>query len=148
MIPASTRTLYDEDHVLFRDQVRRFFDRALVPNLDRWEARGIVDREFWRAAGVAGLLCPTVSPDYAGLGLDFRFNAIIGEELAYAGSSAGLTLQSDIVVSYIEHFGSEEQKRHWLPRMISGETIVAIAMSEPGAGSDLQGVRTTARRDG
>ena len=148
MIPASTRTLYEEDHVLFRDQVRRFFERALVPNLDRWEAQGIVDREFWRAAGEAGLLCPTVSPDYGGLGLDFRFNAIVGEELAYAGSSAGLTLQSDIVVSYIEHLGSEEQKQRWLPRMISGETIVAIAMTEPGAGSDLQGVITTARRDG
>ena len=148
MIPASTRTLYDEDHVLFRDQVRRFFDRALIPNLDRWEAQGIVDRDFWRAAGEAGLLCPTVSPDYGGLGLDFRFNAIVGEELAYAGSSAGLTLQSDIVVSYVEHLGSEEQKRRWLPRMISGETIVAIAMTEPGAGSDLQGVITTARRDG
>ncbi|CAN7310035.1 acyl-CoA dehydrogenase family protein [Phenylobacterium sp. LjRoot225] len=148
MIPASSRTLYDEDHVLFRDQVRRFFDRALIPNLDRWEAQGIVDRTFWRAAGEAGLLCPTVSPDYGGLGLDFRFNAIVGEELAYAGSSAGLTLQSDIVVSYIEHLGSEAQKQRWLPRMISGETIVAIAMSEPGAGSDLQGVRTTARREG
>ena len=147
MIPSATRTVYDEDHLLFRDQVRRFFERALVPHLDRWEAEGVVDKAFWRAAGEAGLLCPTVSPDYGGLGLDFRYNAVVAEELAYAGSSAGLTLQSDIVANYIERYGSEEQKRRWLSRMISGETITAIAMTEPGAGSDLQGVRTTARRD-
>ena len=93
MIPSATRTVYDEDHLLFRDQVRRFFERALVPHLDRWEAEGVVDKAFWRAAGEAGLLCPTVSPDYGGLGLDFRYNAVVAEELAYAGSSAGLTLQ-------------------------------------------------------
>jgi alkylation response protein AidB-like acyl-CoA dehydrogenase len=148
MIPASTRTAYDQYHVLFRDQVRRFFDRALIPHLDRWEEQGVVDREFWLAAGEAGILCPTVAPEYGGLGLDFRYNAVIDEELAYANSSAGVTLQSDIVVSYIERYGSEAQKRLWLPRMISGEAIVAIAMTEPGAGSDLKGVRTTARRDG
>jgi acyl-CoA dehydrogenase len=148
MIPASSRTAYDSDHGLFRDQVRRFFERALVPNLDRWEAEGIVDRAFWRAAGEAGLLCPTVAAEYGGLGLDFRYNAIIDEELGYAGSSAGLPVQSDIVVSYIERYGSEAQKQRWLPKMISGEAIVAIAMTEPGAGSDLKGVRATARRDG
>lgn len=148
MIPASSRTAYGEDHDLFRDQVRRFFDRALAPNLDRWEREGVVDREFWLACGEAGLLCPTVASEYGGLGLDFRYNAVVAEELAYAGSSAGLTLQSDIVVSYIEHYGSEAQKQRWLPKMIAGEAIVAIAMTEPGAGSDLQGVRTTARRDG
>jgi alkylation response protein AidB-like acyl-CoA dehydrogenase len=148
MIPTSTRTVYDEDQAVFRDQIRRFFGHSLVPHLDRWESQGIVDREFWLAAGEAGLLCPTVAPEYGGLGLDYRYNAIIDEELAYAGSSTGLSLQSDIVVSYIARYGSEEQKRRWLPRMISGQVITAIAMTEPGAGSDLQGIRTTARRDG
>jgi acyl-CoA dehydrogenase len=147
LIPSATRTVYDEDHALFRDQVRRFFSRELTPNLDRWEVEGIVDRAFWRASGEAGLLCPTVSPAYGGLGLDFRYNAVVAEELAYAGSSAGLTLQSDIVANYIERYGSEEQKHCWLPKMISGDTVTAIAMTEPGAGSDLQGVRTTAMRD-
>jgi alkylation response protein AidB-like acyl-CoA dehydrogenase len=148
VLNTSTRTAYDENHELFRDQVRKFFDRALIPNLDRWEAEGIVDRGFWRACGEAGLLCPTVPEQFGGLGLDFRYNAVIGEELAYAGSSAGITLQSDIVADYIVNYGSETQKQVWLPKLISGEIITAIAMTEPGAGSDLQGVKTTARRDG
>jgi len=148
MLTTEGRAVYDEDLNLFRDQVRKFFDRALTPHLDRWEEEGVVDREFWRACGEAGLLCPTVPPEYGGLGLDFRYNAIIDEELAYAGSSAGITLQSDIVADYIVNYGSEEQKRRWLPGMISGEVVTAIAMTEPGTGSDLQGVRTTAKRDG
>ncbi|MBL8646073.1 MAG: acyl-CoA dehydrogenase family protein, partial [Sphingosinicella sp.] len=92
--------------------------------------------------------CPQVPEEYGGLGLDYRYNAVIGEELCYAGSSAGITLHSDIVVDYIINYGSEEQKRRWLPGMVSGEVITAIAMTEPGAGSDLQGVKTTAKRDG
>ena len=108
----------------------------------------MVDRAFWLAAGEAGLLCPQVPAEYGGLGLDYRYNAVIGEELTYAGSTAGITLQSDIVVDYLINYGSEEQKRKWLPGMVSGEVIVAIAMTEPGAGSDLQGVLTTAKRDG
>ncbi|WP_293900617.1 acyl-CoA dehydrogenase family protein [Phenylobacterium sp.] len=148
MIHTDSRPVFDEGLNLFRDQVRKFYDRALWPNLDRWEAEGVVDRQFWLACGEAGILCPTVAPAYGGLGLDFRYNAVISEELFYAGSSAGITLQSDIVADYIENYGSEEQKRHWLPQMVSGEAITAIAMTEPGAGSDLQGVRTTARRDG
>ena len=148
MIDMSSRTVFDEELNLFRDQVRKFYERALTPNLDRWEADGIIDRDFWRACGEAGILCPTVPPEYGGLGLDFRYNAVIDEELAYFGSSAGITLQSDIVAEYIVEYGSEEQKLRWLPRMVSGETVTAIAMTEPGAGSDLQGIRTTARRDG
>ena len=136
------------EHELFRDSVRKFFERELLPHMPRWEKQGIVDRDFWRAAGEAGLLCPTVPEAYGGLGLDFRYNAIIGEELAYAGSVAGIRLHSDIVVDYIVHYGSHEQRYHWLPRMIRGEAITAIAMTEPGAGSDLQSVRTTAVRDG
>jgi alkylation response protein AidB-like acyl-CoA dehydrogenase len=148
MITTDARPIYDEELNLFRDQVRKFFDKALTPNLDRWEDEGIVGRDFWLACGEAGLLCPGVAPEYGGLGLDFRYNAVVDEELAYAGSSAGITLQSDIVADYIANYGSEEQKRKWLPKMVTGEVITAIAMTEPGAGSDLRGVRTTARRDG
>ncbi|HEY8574039.1 acyl-CoA dehydrogenase family protein [Phenylobacterium sp.] len=148
MLQTDARTVYDEDLNVFRDQVRKFFDRALTPNLDRWEEEGVVDRAFWTACGEAGLLCPTVPAEYGGLGLDFRYNAVIDEELAYAGSSAGITLQSDIVADYIVNYGSDEQKARWLPGMISGEVVTAIAMTEPGTGSDLQGVRTTARKDG
>lgn len=89
MLNTSTRTAYDENHELFRDQVHKFFDRALIPNLDRWEAEGIVDRDFWRACGEAGLLCPTVPEQFGGLGLDFRYNAVIGEELATPGPRPG-----------------------------------------------------------
>ena len=148
MLDTSRRSCFTEEHQLFRDQVRRFFAAELTPHLDRWEEEGIVDRALWIKCGAAGLLCPTVPEAYGGLGLDFGYNAVIDEELAYAGSSAGITLHSDIVADYIVHYGSEEQKRHWLPRMISGETPTAIAMTEPGAGSDLQGVRTGAVRDG
>ena len=148
MLETSRRTCFTEDHQLFRSQVRKFFDRELTPHLDRWERAGIVDRDFWNKCGEAGLLCPTVPEDYGGLGLDFGYNAVIDEELAYAGSTAGITLHSDIVADYLIAYGSEEQKQRWFPRMISGETPTAIAMTEPGAGSDLQGVRTTAVRDG
>jgi len=148
MIQTDSRAPFDEELNLFRDQVRKFYDRALTPNLDRWEAEGIIGRDFWLACGEAGILCPGVPTEYGGLGLDFRYNAVISEELFYAGSSAGITLQSDIVADYIANYGSEEQKQQWLPKMVSGEAITAIAMTEPGAGSDLQGVRTTARREG
>jgi acyl-CoA dehydrogenase len=148
MLDTSARTAFNEDHAMFRDTVRKVFERELIPHIDRHEREGIVDRKFWLAVGAAGMLCPTVSEAYGGLGLDFGYNAVIDEELGYAGSSAGITLQSDIVADYIEIYGSEEQKLKYLPKMVSGEVITAIAMTEPGAGSDLQGVRTTARRDG
>lgn len=148
MLDTSRRTAFEPEHDQFRDSVRRFFDRELLPHLARWEEEGIIDRAFWTKAGEAGLLCPTVPEDYGGPGLDFGFNAVIDEELAYAGSTAGITLHSDIVADYLVAYGSEEQKKHWLPRMVSGETATAIAMTEPGAGSDLQGIRTTAKRDG
>ncbi|ODT58237.1 acyl-CoA dehydrogenase family protein [Phenylobacterium sp.] len=148
MLSTAGRTAYDSDLDLFRDQVRKVFDKELYPHLDRWEEQGIVDRDFWKAYGAAGLLCPQVPVEYGGLGLDYRYNAVIGEELSYAGSSAGVTLQSDITVDYIINYGSEEQKQRLLPGMVSGEIITAIAMTEPGTGSDLQGVKTTALRDG
>jgi acyl-CoA dehydrogenase len=148
MLDTAHRTAFSDEHHQFRDQVRRFIAREISPHLERWEEAGIVDRELWTKAGEAGLLCPTVPEEYGGPGLDFGFNAVIDEELAYAGSTAGITLHSDIVADYIVAYGSEEQKRHWLPRMVSGETATAIAMTEPGAGSDLQGIRTSAVRDG
>ena len=148
MLDTSTRTGFDEDLAVFRDQVRKFFDREMIPNLDKWEADGILPRDFWLAAGEAGLICPGVPEEYGGLGLDFRYNAVVTEEMCYANCWAGIPLQSDITVDYIINYGSEEQKQRWLPGMVSGEVISAIAMTEPGAGSDLQGVRTTAKKDG
>ena len=148
MLQTDARAIYDQDLNLFRDQVRKFYDKALTPNLDRWEEEGVIDRGFWLACGEAGLLCPTVPAEYGGLGLDFRYNAVISEELFYAGSTAGITLQSDIIADYIVNYASEAQKLEWLPKMVSGEAITAIAMTEPGTGSDLQAVRTTAIRDG
>ncbi|WP_194743959.1 acyl-CoA dehydrogenase family protein [Thermaurantiacus tibetensis] len=148
MLDTSRRTAFDESHEAFREQVRKFFQKELVPQLDRFEAEGIVDRAFWRKCGEAGILCPNVPEAYGGLGLDFGYNSVIDEELAYLGSSAGITLQNDITAEYFVAYGSDEQKAKYLPKMISGECITAIAMTEPGAGSDLQGIRTTARRDG
>ncbi len=148
MLDTSRRNAFSEEHALFRDQVRKFFDKELTPHLERWEEQGEIDKPFWRKAGEAGLLCPTVPEEYGGLGLDFGYNAVIDEELGYLGSSAGITLHSDIVAPYIVHYGTEEQKQHWLSKLISGEIPTAIAMTEPGAGSDLQGVRTTAVKDG
>jgi alkylation response protein AidB-like acyl-CoA dehydrogenase len=148
MLDTSRRTAFAPEHEQFRDSVRRFFDRELIPHLSRWEEEGIIDRAFWTKAGEAGLLCPTVPEQYGGPGLDFGFNAVIDEELAYAGSTAGITLHSDIVADYLVAYGSEEQKAYWLPRMVSGETVTAIAMTEPGAGSDLQGIRTHAEDAG
>lgn len=148
MLQTKDRSIGDDSLEMFRDQFRRFLAREFTPNLARWEEQGIVDRSFWLKMGEAGYLCPSVPEEYGGLGLDFRYNAVLNEELTYAGSTDTVTLQSDITVGYMQNHGSEEQKAKWLPRMVSGETIVAIAMTEPGAGSDLQGVRTTATRDG
>lgn len=148
MLDTALRSIFGDEHEMFRDQVRRFIERDFLPDLPRFEEQGLVSRAFWRKAGEAGLLCPGVAEAYGGLGLDFRYNTIVNEEMSYAGASDSINLQTDITSPYIEHYGSEEQKLHWLPRLVSGETVSAIAMTEPGAGSDLQGVRTTARRDG
>ncbi|MEE4153763.1 MAG: acyl-CoA dehydrogenase family protein [Erythrobacter sp.] len=148
MLDTARRTAYNEDHEAFRETVRRVFAEHMVPHLDKHEADGIVPRAAWKALGEAGMLCPTVKEENGGLGLDFGFNCVIAEELAYIGSSAGFTLQNDITVNYFERLGSPEQKAKYLPGMISGDIISAIAMTEPGAGSDLQGIRTTAVADG
>ena len=102
VLQTLARTAYDEDHHAFRDQVRRFFERELTPNLQRWEDEGIVDRAFWNTCGEAGLLCPTVPEAHGGLGLDFGYNCIVDEEMSYNGVPAGFSLQSDIVVGYLE----------------------------------------------
>lgn len=145
MLDTSTRVIFDEDQAAFRETVRR-----IVGDLDmeRHEREGIVEREAWEAAGAAGLLCPGVPEAYGGPGLDFSWNAIVDEEVSYAGSAVGWTLQSDIVADYLIAYGSEEQKQRWLPGMVTGKVITAIAMTEPAAGSDLQGMKTIARKDG
>ena len=148
MLNTAHRTAYNEDHEAFRDTVRKVLAEHMQPYLDQHEEEGIVPREAWKALGEAGMLCPTVKEENGGLGLDFGFNCVIAEELSYLGTSAGFTLQNDITVNYFERLGSPEQKEKYLPGMISGDVITAIAMTEPGAGSDLQGVRTTAVEDG
>jgi len=148
MLDTTTRTIFSDDHALFRDSVRKLFQRILLPHLDVHEQDGIVGRDFWRQCGDAGLLCPTVEPAYGGVGLDFTYNAIVQEELSYTGSHAGLMIQNDITADYIQCYGSEQQKLRYLPRMVQGDCITAIAMTEPSAGSDLKAIRTSARRDG
>lgn len=142
------RSAYNEDHEAFRQTVRLFLQKEAVPHVEEWEKAGIVDKSIWPKGGALGMLCPTVPTEYGGLGLDFGYNAIVDEEVSYIGVPLGFSLQSDIVCDYIVQYGSEEQKQHWLPRLVSGETITAIAMTEPGTGSDLQSVRTTALKDG
>jgi acyl-CoA dehydrogenase len=148
MLQVESRFAFSEDHGIFRDTVRKVLDKVMVPNLEKHEREGIVGKQEWLEVGEAGLLCPTVPEEYGGLGLDFGYNAVVAEETAYIGSAAGFTLQSDIFAEYIVNYGSEEQKHKYLPKMVSGELITAIAMTEPGAGSDLQGVRTTAKKSG
>ena len=148
MLDTGKRTIFDEEHEMFRDAVRKFYAKEIVPNLECWEQAGVVEPSVMKKLGDAGFLCPTVPEAYGGLGLDFRYNAVVAEENSYADSMVMVTLQSDVVVEYLVHYGSEEQKQTWLPRCVSGETILAIAMTEPGAGSDLQSIRTTAVRDG
>ncbi len=148
MLNTAKRFAYNEDHEAFRDTVRKVLADHMEPYLDQHEEEGIVPREAWKAVGEAGMLCPTVSEENGGLGLDFGFNCVVNEELCYLGTSAGFTLQSDITANYFERLGTPEQKEKYLPGLVSGDVISAIAMTEPGAGSDLQGVRTTAIEDG
>lgn len=143
------RPVFREDHEQFREQARRFIEREIAPNLHEWEKAGIVPKSLWRKAGDAGLLCVTVPEEYGGAGGDFGHSAVMIEELARVNATAvGFTTHSEIVAPYIVAYGTEEQKQRWLPGMVSGETVGVIAMSEPGIGSDLRSMRTTARRDG
>ena len=143
------RTLFNAEHDAFRETVRKFYAKEVVPNIEKYEQQQHVDRELWNKAGAMGLLCATMPEAYGGSGVDRLYSMILIEEQAYAmDSSTGFSLHSDIVANYINNFGNEAQKQHWLPKMASGEVVSAIAMTEPGTGSDLQAVRTTAVLDG
>lgn len=143
---GSGRPLLTDEHEAFRRTVRSFVEKEVTPHHARWEAEGQVSREVWIRAGRQGLLCFDVAEEYGGPGVsDFRYNLVLAEELTRAGAHGpGFPVHTDIIVPYISSLGSEEQKRRWLPGCVSGELITAIAMTEPGAGSDLQGIRTSA----
>ncbi|XKK41226.1 acyl-CoA dehydrogenase family protein [Nocardiopsis sp. ARC36] len=144
------RELFDADHDLFRASVAEFLEREVVPFHAQWEKDGIVPREVWTRAGEVGLLGHGVPEEYGGTGLDdYRYNAVVNEEICRARASGlGMTLQNDVMAPYMVKLTDDEQKRRWLPGFASGRLIAAIAMTEPGTGSDLQGIRTSAVRDG
>ncbi|MEU1180790.1 acyl-CoA dehydrogenase family protein [Streptomyces sp. NPDC005820] len=144
------RTIFAEEHDLFRETARSYYLRECVPYSAEWEREGQVSRAAWAAAGKAGLIGWEFPEDYGGQGVrDFRYNAIMAEEMAAVGAvGIGLGLQNDVVPPYLMNLTTPEQKARWLPGVIAGETICALALSEPAAGSDLKGIRTTARRDG
>ena len=143
------RTIFREEHEIFRQTVRRFVDREIVPFHAKWEEDGIVPRELWLKAGAAGLLCCTVPEEYGGMGLDYLFDVVVFEELWRSGASGpGFLIHTDLVATYILSFGTEAQKRKWLPKMVSGEAIGSLGMTEPHAGSDLKAIRTRAVHDG
>ena len=143
------RKLFNAEHEAFRDTVRKFYEKEVVPNIAKYEEQQHVDRDLWNKAGEMGLLCTTMPEEYGGYGVDRLYSMILIEEQAYAmDSSTGFSLHSDIVANYLNNFANEEQKKYWLPKMASGEVVTAIAMTEPGTGSDLQAVRTSAVLDG
>ena len=143
------RDLFGPDHELFRDTVKKFIDREIAPFHDQWEKDGIVPRELWLKAGAAGMLCCTISEDYGGAGADYLYDVIVFEELFKSGfSGPGFLIHTDLVATYINSFGTEEQKSKFLPKMVSGEWIGSLGMTEPHAGSDLKEIRTRATREG
>ncbi len=144
-----SRAVFNEDHEIFRRSVRRFVETELAPHHPAWEDAGIVPRDAWAAAGRAGLLCCDVTSEWGGPGGDFGHSAVVVEELARAGlSGPGFVIHSDMVATYLARFGDAAQRRRWLPGMCDGSLIAAVAMTEPDAGSDLQAMRSRARRDG
>jgi acyl-CoA dehydrogenase len=141
--------LYTEEHRIFRDAVRKFLEKEVVPHVEEWEEAGIIPKEIWRKMGQQGFLCMDVPEEYGGLGADFLYSVIMSEELVRTNHSGlAAALHSDVVVPYITAFATEDVKRKYLPGCVSGEIITAIAMSEPNAGSDLASMRTTAVEDG
>ena len=143
-----TRTLFEEEHELFREQVRRFAEREVAPHFRDWEKAGITPKEFWRKAGEAGVLCTTIPTEYGGGGGSFLHACVVTEEMARVGASTGIPVHSDMVSPYLMHYGSEALKQHLLPRLCRGEIVASIGMTEPGTGSDLKSIRTSAVRDG
>jgi acyl-CoA dehydrogenase len=150
LVSHRPESLQAEDLLLFQDSVRKFLSvQATRDRIDSWRRAGIVPRSFWTAVADAGFLGMSIPERYGGAGVDFRFDMGFVEELAAIGlESFGAPMHNSVVAPYIETFGNEDQKQRWLPKMVTGELIGAIAMTEPGAGSDLRGIRTTARRDG
>jgi alkylation response protein AidB-like acyl-CoA dehydrogenase len=144
------RGIFESEHDAFRDLARTFVAKEITPHHDRWEHEGQVDRELWRTAGKAGLLGTDVPEEYGGGGVsDFRYNVVLSEELIAAGATGvGFPLHNDVITPYLLRLADDEQKQRWLPGFCSGDVVTAIAMTEPGTGSDLQGIRTSARRDG
>jgi acyl-CoA dehydrogenase len=143
------RSLFREEHEIFRRSVRKFVEREIVPFHAQWEHDGVVPRELWLKAGAEGLLCCTVPEEYGGLGLDYLFDVVVFEEVWRVGASGpGFLIHTDLVATYILSFGTDEQRRHWLPKMVRGEAIGSLGMTEPHAGSDLKAIRTKAVRDG
>jgi len=141
---------YDEEDInIFRDAAYGFYKNEMAPHSEKFRKNKVVDREFWNKAGEMGLLCPTMPEEYGGVGGDYRLEMIVMEELERAEVDGfGLSLHNAIVAPYILHYGTEEQKKKWLPKMATGEYVGAIAMTEPGTGSDLQAVKTNAKKDG
>ncbi|MED5389662.1 MAG: acyl-CoA dehydrogenase family protein [Pseudomonadota bacterium] len=147
--PMIPRTLFNADHEAFRATARRFFETEIAPFHEKWEEQQHLDRGLWNKAGELGLLCATMPEEYGGCGVDRLYSMILMEEQARVGDSAsGFALHSDIVANYINNFGSHEQKSQWLPKMATGEAVGSIAMTEPGTGSDLQRIKTTAKLEG
>jgi len=143
------RELFNEDHEAFRDTVRRFIEHEIAPHHTKWEEDGVVPRALWLKAGAAGLLCCTVPENYGGAGADYLFDVVVFEEMARSGfTGPGFMIHCDLVATYILSFGTEAQKKKWLPKMVRGEAIGSLGMTEPHAGSDLKAIRTKAVRDG
>lgn len=140
---------YTEEHNKFRERLRSFLEKEVIPYADQWEADGIVPKSVWRKMGQGGFLCPAVSPEYGGMGGDFLYSVIVGEEITQTRIT-GLTanLHSDIVVPYIESYAAEDLKKKYLPGCVSGDIVAAVAMTEPDAGSDLAGMKTAAEEEG
>ena len=143
------RSIFSEEHEMWRQTVRKFVEKEIVPYHEQWEKDGIVPRELWLKAGAAGLLGCTVPEEFGGMGLDYLFDVVVFEELWRVGASGpGFLIHTDLVMTYILSFGTEEQKQYWLPKMVRGEAIGSLGMTEPHAGSDLKAVRTNAVPDG
>jgi acyl-CoA dehydrogenase len=138
-----------EEHEIFRSSLRKFLEKEAYPFYEQWEEERLIPRSFWEKMGSQGFLCPDVEEEFGGSGVDWGFSVIINEELERVGSGmVGIGLHSDIVIPYITAYGTEEQKKRWLPKCVTGETITAIAMTEPGTGSDLANIQTTAKLEG
>ena len=149
LLQIGTRRIYDADHDMYRELCRQWYETECVPFHEGWEAAGEVPRELWASAGANGMLGVTVPEEHGGLGLDIKYSSVHWQEQSYAFcTGTGFALHSEIVCPYVNNYGTAEQKAEWLPQLVAGTAISAIAMTEPGAGSDLQGMRTTAVADG